>query len=314
MTKEFKDNKNTATKEGRLKEVLPCSIGIFIHNEVQNIGKLLDALLNQNLRIARIEEIIVVSSASTDGSDELVTEYSEKNPIIKLIQESERRGKSAAINTFIELAQKDIAVIISGDVIPAENTIERLVAPYLDEKVGMVGCHPVPTDKENNFVGYWVNVQWRLHHKIALQSPKMGEMVSFRKVMDGIPPESAVDEASIEAIIRAKGLELKYAPDAIVYNKGADTIKDFMKQRRRIAAGHLWLKKTETYNVSTNNPSFLLKPLLTEMVTHPLKIHYMVAIILLEAWSRYLGWYDLVIKKKNPFKWDISTSTKKVDI
>ena len=291
---------------------LSCSIGIFIHNEVQNIGKLLESLLNQNLKSVVIDEIIVVSSASTDGSDEIVESFSQRHPFIKLIQESERRGKSAAINTFISVASNELLLITSGDVVPAPNSVELLISSFFDESVGMVGGRPVPTDKENNFVGYWVNVQWRLHHKIALQSPKIGEMAAFRKVMDGIPPESAVDEASIEAIIKSHNLSLKYIPEAIIYNKGADTIKDFLKQRRRIAAGHLWLKKTQTYSVSTNKASLLIGPLLSEAARNPHKIPYLIFIILLESWSKLLGWYDLIIKKKNPFKWDIAASTKKV--
>jgi hypothetical protein len=44
-------------------------------------------------------------------------------------------------------------------------------------------------------------------------------MIAFRKVMDSIPKDSAVDEASIEAIIRSRGLELRYIPKAMITTK-----------------------------------------------------------------------------------------------
>ena len=47
-----------------------------------------------------------------------------------------------------------------------------------------------------------------------------------------------VDEASIEAIVRAAGLELRYVPEAVVRNKGPETVADLVRQRRRITAGH----------------------------------------------------------------------------
>lgn len=49
-----------------------------------------------------------------------------------------------------------------------------------------------------------------------------------------------MDEAFVEAIVVERGMRVQYAPDAIVYNTGPDTIKDFVKQRRRNHAGHLY--------------------------------------------------------------------------
>ena len=107
---------------------------------------------------------------------------------------------------------------------------------------------------------------WRLHHKIALITPKLGELVAFRSLVKEIPADTAVDEASIEAIIRKAGYELCYVPDAIVRNKGPENIKDFLKQRRRIAAGHKHLMIEERYEVSTMDPKKILKILFQEHI------------------------------------------------
>ena len=40
-----------------------------------------------------------------------------------------------------------------------------------------------------------------------------------------------------------RGLQVRYAPDAMVYNMGPETVGDFVRQRRRNYAGHLYLKK-----------------------------------------------------------------------
>ena len=171
---------------------------------------------------------------------------------------------------------------------------------------------PVPENDPKTFIGYSVNLLWNLHHKMALLSPKLGEMVAFRKIFETIPEKSAVDEASIEAIIREKKLKLKYIPEAIVHNKGPENIKDFIKQRRRIETGHLWLMETENYEVSSQNPKILIKLAIAEIIENPLKFHFLFGTILLEIYSRFLGWYDYKIRKKNPFKWDIAESTKKL--
>ncbi len=291
-----------------------CCIGVIVYNEVANIEKLLEALLEQKLDKIAIRNIIVISSACTDGTDEIVENFAKKNKKIKLITEPERRGKSAAINKFITASESDILIIESGDTIPAKDTVEKMVVPFFEEKIGMTGGRPVPENDPKTFIGYSVNLLWKLHHKMALISPKLGEMVAFRKIFEAIPEKSAVDEASIEAIMKENNLKLKYIPEAIVHNKGPENIKDFIKQRRRIETGHLWLMETENYEVSSQNPKILLKLAISEIMENPFKIHFLFGTILLEIYSRFLGWYDFKIKKKNPFKWDIAESTKKLKI
>ena len=291
---------------------LQVSVGVFAYNEAFNIAKVLNALLNQKQDFIKISEILVVSSASTDGTDEIVLQISKKNPIVKLISEKERNGKSSAINKFIKAANSDILVIESADTIPNEDCVQRMVLPFLDEKIGMSGGRPIPENNPDTFVGFAVTMMWRMHHKMAMISPKLGEMVAFRKVFDQIPPESAVDEASIEAIIRAKGYDLYYEPQAIIHNKGPETIPDFVKQRRRIAAGHLWLIDTQKYEVVSQKKGLLLTLLIDEIIANPFKIHFIVGTMILEVLGRFLGYYDYKIKKKNPFKWEMIKTSKKL--
>ncbi|NLO44093.1 MAG: glycosyltransferase [Candidatus Cloacimonetes bacterium] len=291
---------------------IQASIGIFAHNEEANILHLLKAIMAQKLKQVEIAEVIVVSSASTDKTDELVQEFAEDNPEVRLYIQAKREGKSSAINLFIKEAMSEVLVVISGDVIPEENTIELLVSAFSDKNIGATGGRPVPVNPDNTFIGYAVNLLWRMHHRMALISPKLGEMIAFRKVMDEIPKESAVDEASIEAIIRSEGLQLKYIPNAKIINKGPENVRDFIKQRRRIQNGHLWLKKVQEYEVVSQDGGLLFKIFWQELMDRPGDIFRMAGVILLEIYCRALGSWDYYVRRKNPFAWEISKSTKKV--
>lgn len=289
---------------------LLVSIGIIVHNEAANIAKLLNALKNQNLNRVVIREIIIVSSASTDATDEIVEEFSKQDKRITLIREKERRGKSAAINLFLKAANSEILIIESGDTIPAVDTVEKLIIPFFEQSIGMTGGRPVPENSPDNFIGYSVNLLWNLHHKMALINPKLGEMVAFRRLFENLPEQSAVDEASIEALIRSAGLKLKYIGDALVYNKGPENLRDFIKQRKRIAAGHLWLKDVQNYSVASQDKKLLIKLFLEELKAAPSRFFYLMGTVFIEIYSRILGFIDLRIRKKNPFKWEIADSTK----
>ncbi|MDA3814452.1 MAG: glycosyltransferase [Candidatus Cloacimonetes bacterium] len=293
--------------------ILYCSVGVIVYNEAANIGKLLDALLTQKTDKSKIQEIIVVSSACTDGTDDIVRGYEKDHENIKLITEAERGGKSSAINKLIKAANTDLLIIESGDTIPDEDTVEKMIIPFQDEKVGMTGGRPTPENDPRTFIGYSVNLLWNLHHEMALISPKLGEMVAFRKIFDQIPPESAVDEASIEAIMKDNDLLLKYVPDAIVYNKGPENLSDFIKQRRRIETGHLWLMENCDYSVSSQNKGLLLDLALKELKKDKEKMFFLFGTAIIEIYSRFLGWFDYKVLKKNPFKWDIANSTKNLN-
>lgn len=292
------------------KEELTCSLGVFAYNEAANIISLLSALHSQILGRVRIAEIIVVSSASTDGTDELVLEYAANHPLVRLIRQPKREGKSSAINLFLKEAKSEYLVVVSADVIPEKRTIGKLVSALADPKIGASGGRPVPVNAPDTFVGYAVNLLWRLHHRMALISPKLGEMIAFRKLMDEIPPDSAVDEASIEAIVRSRGLRLRYIPDALIRNKGPENLGDFIKQRRRIQNGHLWLKKKQDYKVVSQSSGTLFWILIQEMLEFPLSIPRILGVMALEMYCRLLGSFDFHIRGKNPFAWDIARSTK----
>jgi len=292
---------------------LSCSIGVFAFNEENNIEKILSALLNQQTNKVNIAEIIVVSSACSDNTDTIVERISAEHPIVRLIQETERNGKSASINHFLKETVSDYLVIESADTIPEKDVIEKLVSPFKCGKVGMTGGRPVPENDSKSFVGYAVQLLWRMHHKMAMISPKLGEMVAFKRVFNSIPAESAVDEASIEALIRENGLKTVYIPDAVIYNKGPENISDFVKQRRRIEAGHLWLKSQQHYTVASQSSTLLLKITLTELKERPQEVFKLMGVMILEMYCRLLGKFDYHVKKKNPFIWDIAKSTKNLD-
>jgi cellulose synthase/poly-beta-1,6-N-acetylglucosamine synthase-like glycosyltransferase len=289
--------------------LMEISLGIIAHNEEKNIEKLLISLINQKIDKVRIKEIIVVSSGSKDKTNEIVGRISKENKLIRLITENERKGKFSAINLFLKNAKSEILVLESADTIPKYDCVERLCIPLLNEKIGICASCPVPVNKKNNFMGFTVHLLWSLHHEISLENVKFGEMIAFRNIIEKIP-NTAVDEEYIAMGIKNKGFKDHYAKDAIVYNKGPTNIKDFIKQRRRIYAGHLELKNCKDYKTITMNWVFVVKKLFKILEFRPLFLFWALGAIILEAYSRILGIYDFYIRKEKHYVWDVAESTK----
>ena len=144
------------------------------------------------------------------------------------------------------------------------------------------------------------------------EHPKCGEIIAFRNIITKIPHDTAVDEAWIELTIRKKGFSLHYVPGAVVYNHGPESISDFLKQRRRIYAGHLHLTEQMGGKVSTMEVLKILKVMPRVIEFNSKELLFFFGAVILEAYGRLLGAYDFYIKKRNPYVWDIASSTKEV--
>jgi poly-beta-1,6-N-acetyl-D-glucosamine synthase len=291
--------------------MIRCSIGVLAYNEEEMIIPVLHALLAQRTTQCVIEEIIVVASGCTDRTAERAQAVAEQHSIIRVDDDPIRAGKAAAVNRLISLASGDIIVLVGADTLPDPKALEHLVAPFADPEVGMTGARVVPLNSARSFLGWAVHLLWHLHHKMALQSPKLGELVAFRNVVPVIPPETATDEVALEAALTAQGYRLQYVSEAIVYNYGPDTLTDFIIQRRRIFAGHLHIAETIGYKPVSMRNGWLVKLGLKLLRRHPPLLPRLSVAAFLEAYSRLLGSYDH-ITRFNHRVWRRVGSTKHV--
>jgi cellulose synthase/poly-beta-1,6-N-acetylglucosamine synthase-like glycosyltransferase len=283
------------------------------HNEEANIGRLLEAVFSQRMKNVTVTEIVVVASGCTDNTEAIVCDWAKRDPRIRLLVQEKRTGKASAINEYLPQAREKILVLCSADLLPEADAIEQLVAPLVDPEVGMTSSRPVPVNDPGRFMGFAAHMLWDLHHRINLISFKAGEMCAFRKIFERIPYHTAVDEASIEPVVRGQGYRVQYVPTAVVYNKGPETVADFLSQRRRIYAGHLAVRDTLGYSVSTMSVRRILATLLRNLDLRPLHFFWTWAVVGLEAYGRMLGLRDYR-KRRDHRVWEIATTTKQLNM
>lgn len=187
---------------------LDCSVGVMAYNEEANIAAALESILRQRPAAGRIAELVVVASGCQDRTAAIVAGLARRDRRVRLIEQERREGKASAINLFIRAASCPVLVMVSADVLVDDGTFDAMLRHFGDPAIGMVGGHPTPVNGEASFLGHAVHLQWRLHDRIARQTPKLGEIVAFRNVLPGIPLDTAVDEISIQALISQLGYQL----------------------------------------------------------------------------------------------------------
>jgi glycosyltransferase involved in cell wall biosynthesis len=294
------------------------SILVPAHNEAANIQTVLQSLLDQRTKLARVVEIVVVASGCTDDTAGLARQVSRGRPGMQVRVQERRAGKVAAINEYLKVRdpRADILVICSADLRVAPDVVERVAMGFRDHPdVGMVGARPVPDNDGTVLVGRMVKLLWDMHHRIALQHPKLGELIGLRaSLVERVSELSVVDEASIEDVIRSKGYGLAYIPDAIVTNHGPETWREYFEQRRRIARGHYWLDFAFGYSVATLDQPMLLRTALdVAREEDAFGKRALAAAVATEVVARAAGFFDARILGGKHRTWKQLRSTKRLN-
>jgi cellulose synthase/poly-beta-1,6-N-acetylglucosamine synthase-like glycosyltransferase len=282
---------------------------VCAYNEAANIGGLLQTLLTRDRQA--FEELIVVSSGSTDATDEIVRSYESESAGVRLITEPRRLGKAHAVNIILREARGEAILLIDADCLPAEGVLERLAARLAAPGVGGAGSRNLPTNAADSFVARAGAVLWELHHAVNLERPVLGgDIVAFRKVLQSIPEDTVNDDYAIEAALRAMGYHIEYEPEAIVHMRVPSTLSDFLKQRRRIYAGFRAESQPERPKTTQEWPA-ALRAMARLIRQRPSRMPALSLLVLLEATARISVFAESVLKNRRPYtSWEPAGTTK----
>lgn len=293
--------------------MISVSVGVCAYNEENNIGYALESVTSQALDGFSLQEIIVVSSASTDRTDDIVRDHSTKDGRVRLIAQEQRKGKTSAVNLFMSQARGDILVLVNADNRLENNSLQKLLEPFLDDKVGAVGGHPVPVNPRDTQVGFTVHMLWDMHHQLSLVHPKLGELIAFRNIGVTIPDGQSTDEDYIRMAIEKRGLVAAYAPEAVVINKGPETWNDLWKQRVRVNIGEKYMKARFGYKVPTWDMRYLFPSVINILKKNGGHVHKVFISMALEMAVRVYSSIYVRLDKGDQTIWSMVSTTKKLE-
>jgi poly-beta-1,6-N-acetyl-D-glucosamine synthase len=291
------------------------SVVVPAYNEGLNIQTFMESLLNQETSRGEILEVLVVASGCTDGTCDKVRALAGDDPRVRLIVQEQRLGKAAALNAYIQERdpRADITLMCSSDIELLPGFLDEILACFADPKVGMCGGRPIPSNPRSTFMGHVVGFLWDLHHEVSLERPKLGEAIAIRAaLLLPMVTVCSVDEAALESTVTNAGFRLHYAPRALLANRGPSVLREYMEQRRRIAAGHYWLRATSGYTVATFPVGRSLRRALRRLsLRRPFASACYVAAIAFEAVARAQGYRDFRRGQTHAI-WKMAASTRAV--
>jgi cellulose synthase/poly-beta-1,6-N-acetylglucosamine synthase-like glycosyltransferase len=225
---------------------IPC------YNEERSIGATIESLLALPYPADR-RQILIISDASTDRTDEIVGSYADRG--VELLRLPVRGGKTAAENAAAALVRGEIVVNTDATIRIEAGALKKLARVFQDPTIGVASgrdisvgsVHAGANRGESGYVGYemWVR---RLETRVGTIVGASGcFFASRRELHDALFPEAlsrdfascliarehgyrsvSVDEASC-LVPRAASLQAEYRRKVRTMARGLDTL--FFKRR-----------------------------------------------------------------------------------
>ena len=225
------------------------SLIIAAHNEEAVLRAKLENALAMDYPANRLD-IIVVSDASTDGTDRIVAEFTERG--VRLHRQEARGGKTEAQNAGVRLARGQFVAFSDANSMYAPSALKRLLAPFADERIGCVCGELQYANPDEQGAGKGEGLYWRyeqfLKRRESLLSSALGANGAIYALRRELFVELRGDIISdFVAPLHAwrRGFRIAYEPTAIATEYSSGRFGDEFRRRRRIVSRSLYGLWTE---------------------------------------------------------------------
>ena len=158
-------------------ELPAIAILIAAHNEEKVIEKKILSVFNTNYPSSKLK-VFIGSDASTDRTDQIISNLTNTYSNIEFIKFKVRVGKISIINHLQSLCDEPVLILSDANVIFKQNTIFELVKYFKDSNVGLVSANIIKESSNNDGISYQEKKYLNFENKI-----KASESFAFNFIM-----------------------------------------------------------------------------------------------------------------------------------
>jgi cellulose synthase/poly-beta-1,6-N-acetylglucosamine synthase-like glycosyltransferase len=216
----------------------PITITIPVYNEAGTIAETLSKVLAIDYPLER-RQILVVSDASTDGTDDVVRTFADRG--VELLRMPVRRGKTAAENAALRAVRGEIIVNTDASIHIPSHALRPLIAAFGDPSVGVASGRDVSITQvgdstnqgESRYVGYemWVR---KLETDVAGIVGASGCFYAIRAELHQVPiPDSLSRDFASAMVAEEHGLRAVSVPEAICFVPRTKSLRNEFRRKVR---------------------------------------------------------------------------------
>jgi poly-beta-1,6-N-acetyl-D-glucosamine synthase len=188
--------------------------------------------------------ILFVIDGSDDGSLEALRAY----PEVRVLYQSQRAGKAAAVNRAMQQVDTPITIFCDANNLLNPQAVRNLVRHFALEDVGCVaGEKRVLSLAEDQASGAGESLYWRYESAVKRWESTVGsvmgaagELFAIRtSLFRAFPADTLLDDFILSLGIAAQGYRLVYEDQAIAFEQASTSIGEEWKRKVRNCAGGL---------------------------------------------------------------------------
>mgnify|MGYP004458094989 FL=1 len=196
-------------------------------------------------------EVIVIDDRSTDNTAAIIEGLAQKHPQVKaLIRDKDAfPGKSAVLNDALKIAKGEAVLVFDADATVESDFLNKLIPHLEPADVGAVQARKIIRNKDVNFLTRCQNNEYTLDTylqagrdavKGAVELRGNGELIKRKALEDinGWNNYTITDDLDMSTRLHIKGWDVRFCPEACVYEEGIVYVLPLFRQRRR------WLEGT----------------------------------------------------------------------
>ncbi len=224
------------------------TVMIPAHNEEAVIANTVENVLKMDYPAF---EVIVIDDRSSDSTASIIKSLEEKHENVKaLIRDDDAfSGKSAVLNDAFKIAKGDAILVFDADATVDSDFLNKLVPQLEPADVGAVQARKIIRNKDVNFLTRCQNNEYTFDTylqvgrdavKGAVELRGNGELIKRQALEDihGWNNYTITDDLDMSTRLHIKGWDVRFCPEALVYEEGIVCVKPLFRQRRR------WLEGT----------------------------------------------------------------------
>lgn len=227
------------------------SVTVPVYNEEAQIRGTIESLLRIDYPADR-RQILIVSDASSDGTDAIVREYADQG--VQLLRNEERRGKGAAENAAAPFLTGDIVVNTDASIRISPDALKPLIARFADPEVGLASGRDVSVTNrddgsnrgESEYVSYemWIR---QLETRISGIVGASGCLYAIRRELHHLPlPEHVSRDFAAAIVAREHGYRAVSVDEATcLVSRTGSLDQEYRRKVRTMTRGMqtLWYKR-----------------------------------------------------------------------
>ncbi len=225
------------------------SVMVPAHNEESVIASTIENILQMDYEKF---EVIVIDDRSEDNTASVVRALEQKYENVKaLVRDKEAYpGKSAVLNDALPIAQGEAILVFDADARIEKDFLSKLIPNLEPEDVGAVQARKVVSNKDFNFLTRCQNNEMTLDTnfqvgrdavKGAVELRGNGELIKRVALEDigGWNNETITDDLDMSTQLHINGWDVRFCPEAIVYEEAIIYLVPLFRQRRRWLEGSI---------------------------------------------------------------------------